>query len=737
MRSSVEVSSLSRLVNHRDVQYDARRDEVFYTNNRPSTGMANERAWTDDLGAWLQDERIGERMEIGVDTGGTFTDFVCYRAGEPTRILKVPSTPDDPSRAVLDGLRQLLDLADAAPDEIIRFVHGTTVATNAVLERKGACTGLLTTRGFRDVLEIGRQLRTAIYDLELDPVTPVFLAPGARRVEVSERMSAGGEVIVPLDEDAVVAAAERLVAEGCESIAVAFLFSFLNPDHERRAKAMIEEKYPSLALSLSSEVDPAFREYERTVVTAFDAYTKPVLSRYLSRMAAQLSRTGVRAPLQVMQSRGGVSAASTAMQRPVRLFLSGPAAGVVGGGDAARESGIHDVITLDIGGTSCDIALITGGKPLVRPEGMIDGYPVRVPMVDVNTIGSGGGSIAWIDAAGGLRVGPKSAGAAPGPACYARGGHEATVTDASLVLGFLNPGYFAGGSLQLDIERARDAIASQVASPLGLSVAQAALGIHRVANAQMAEAMRLVSIRQGFDPRDFALVALGGAGPVHAVPLAEELSMATVVVPGHPGVLSAKGLLSAPVEHEVAVGFPRDLADLTVQEMRAILNELDERCEALMAGEDVTPDEVRVTYAADVCYVGQSHYLEVPVDLSKPEPLAAVYQHFMQIHEQVFGYSTPSPARLVNLRAVHQARGGELETPVAAASADINPMQTEREVILDGGAVRVPVYERTTLPVGQRFAGPAIVEQTDTTTVVHPDWGGEVVAGGNLILTKA
>lgn len=675
-------------------------------------------------------------MEIGVDTGGTFTDLVCHRAGESTRILKVPSTPDDPSQAVLDGLRQLLDLADAAPDEIVRFVHGTTVATNAVLERKGARTGLLTTRGFRDVLEIGRQLRTAIYDLEFDPVTPVFLAPGARRAEVDERISADGEVVVTLDEDAVVAAADRLVAEGCESIAVSFLFSFLNPDHERRAKAMIEEKYPGLALSLSSEVDPAFREYERTVVTAFDAYTKPVLSRYLSRMAEQLANIGVSAPLQVMQSRGGVSAASTAMQRPVRLFLSGPAAGVVGGGGAARASGISDVITLDIGGTSCDIALITGGKPLVRPEGMIDGYPVRVPMVDVNTIGSGGGSMAWIDAAGGLRVGPQSAGAAPGPACYGRGGSEATVTDASLVLGFLNPGYFAGGTLRLDLGRARDAIHANIASPLGLSVEQAALGIHRVVNAQMAEAMRLVSIRQGFDPRDFALVALGGAEPVHAAPLAEELSMATVVVPRHPGVLSAQGLLSAPVEHEVAVGFPCDLADTTMEEVRAILKELDERCAALMAGEDVAPDEVCITYAADVCYVGQSHYLEVPIDLSEPEPLAEVYRQFMHIHEQVFGYSTASPARLVNLCTVHQARGGEVDTPAAAPIVDANPIRSEREVILDSGLARVPIYDRAALPAGHRFDGPAIVEQTDTTTVVHPGWSVEIAAGGNMILRK-
>lgn len=679
-------------------------------------------------------------MEIGVDTGGTFTDFVCQRDGMPDLILKVPSTPDDPSRAVLDGLHQLLDLAAAAPEQIRRFVHGTTVATNAVLERKGARTGLLTTTGFRDVLEIGRQLRTAIYKLDLDPETPSFLAPGARRAEVPERLSAAGEVVVPLDEDVVLAAADRLVAEGCESIAICFLFSFLNPDHERRAKAMITEKYPEVALSLSSEVDPAFREYERTVVTAFDAYTKPVLTRYLDRIAEQLAATNVSAPLQVMQSRGGVSAASTATQRPVRLFLSGPAAGVVGGGRAAREAGFSEVITLDIGGTSCDIALITGGEPLVRPEGTIDGYPVRVPMVDVNAIGSGGGSIAWLDTAGGLRVGPQSAGADPGPACYGRSGDTATVTDASLVLGLLNPSYFAGGALGLDIKRARAAIETTIATPLGLSVEQAALGIHRVVNAQMAEAMRLVSIRQGLDPRDFALVALGGAGPLHAVPLAEELSLATVVVPRHPGVLSASGLLSAPIEHEVAVGFPRDLADTTVDEVCATLAQLDRRCAALMAGEVVEPDAVHINYAADVCYVGQSHYLDVPVDLGGPEPLADIYRRFVQTHEQIFGYATESPARLVNLRTIHRAAAGERPLPLLAPAQGAQPLspRTERPVLFESAEmpVNTPIYDRAAFAPGQRFSGPAIVEQEDTTTVVPPGWSVEVVTGGSMILTK-
>ncbi|MFT5172757.1 MAG: N-methylhydantoinase A, partial [Gammaproteobacteria bacterium] len=599
-------------------------------------------------------------LEIGIDTGGTFTDIVCRAAGHADRILKVPSTPDDPSRAVLAGVQQMLALCGTDAASITRVVHGTTVATNAVLQRRGATTGLITTDGFRDVLEIGRQIRTAIYDLQLEAETPVFLAPRARRAEVNERLSSDGSVVVALDEASVERAADALVSAGCEAIAICFLFSFLNPAHEQRARDIIQARHPGLSLSLSSEVDPAFREYERTVVTVFDAYTKPVLAHYLARMAAQLKDGGVNAPLQVMQSRGGVSAATTAAQRPVRLFLSGPAAGVIGGGQAARSSALRDVITLDIGGTSCDIALISDGKPLVRPDGRIAGYSVRVPMVDVNAIGSGGGSVAWLDGAGGLRVGPDSAGADPGPACYGRGGDLPTVTDASLVLGFLDADYFCGGTVPLERQLAIESIERHIAKPLGLSVAAAAHGIHRVLNAQMAEGMRLVSIRQGFDPREFALVPLGGGGAVHALPLAEELGIDSVVVPRYPGVLSAAGLLLAPIEHEVSVGFPRDLNNSTADDVRASLDRLDARCAQLMNAEDITPAQVRIAHAADVCYVGQSHYLEVSVDLNEADPLHGIYQRFIQAHEQIFGYSTTSPARLVNLRSVHQS-GGEAD----------------------------------------------------------------------------
>jgi len=674
-------------------------------------------------------------MEIGVDTGGTFTDLVARVNGQPDITLKVPSTPNDPSLAVIDGIARLLELTDTHPSEVTRVVHGTTVATNAVLERKGALTGLIATRGFRDVLEIGRMIRTALYDLELEPETPVFLAPGERRKEIGERIDANGAVIEALDETSAICAIDELANLGCQSIAVSLLFSFLNPVHELRVRELINGRHPNITVSLSHEVDPAFREYERTVVTAFDAYTKPVLSRYLRRMDDELKSNGVVSPLQVMQSRGGVGEANTAARRPVRLFLSGPAAGVIGGAQTGSEARLDDVITVDIGGTSCDIALIGGGKPRTRPEGRIDGYPVRVPMVDVNAIGAGGGSLAWIDAAGGLRVGPESAGADPGPACYGMGGEQPTVTDASLVLGYLNPAYFAGGGLNLDPDRAAHAIEQKIASRLGLSVQAAAQGIHRVVNAQMAEGMRLVSIRQGFDPRDFSLVPLGGGGPVHAIPLAEELDIRCIVVPRHPGVLSAAGLLSAPIEHEMAAGFPHDLdaVDLTV--LRGVLDKLDMACAELMQNERVQRSRVSINYSADVCYIGQSHYLEVPVDLSEHDPLTAIYEAFVATHQQVFGYATQSRARLVNLRSVHRVDRDTIKAlpPVSNAAPE---RSVSREVTVGeaGASVSADVFARDRLQAGQTITGPAIIEQSDTTTIVYLGWQAQVQANGDLKL---
>ena len=674
---------------------------------------------------------------VGVDIGGTFTDIVCAGSDGSFRLMKRPTTKGDPAGAVRDAVASMRADWGIDPAAIGRFVHGSTVATNAVIERKGARTGIVTTAGFKDVLEIGRQMRHQMYDLILKPETPVFLAPGARRKEVRERVAADGTIVTPLDEDDVRRAAAELVADGVEAIAVVFLFSFINPAHERRAREIIAAAHPGIALSLSTEVDPAFREYERTAVTAFDAYLKPVVADYIARMAGDLGQAGVPAPLQIMQSRGGISAAANAAQRPVRLFLSGPAAGVVGGLTVGNAAGAQDLITVDIGGTSCDIALVSGGEPLVRAEGVIDGYTVRVPMVDVTAIGSGGGSIAIIDDAGALRVGPQSAGSEPGPACYGRGGTQATVTDASVVLGYLDPDYFAGGTLRLDPERARAAL-QPLADRMGASIETAALGIHRVVNAQMAEAMRLVSIGRGIDPRGYALLPLGGAGPIHAAALAAELGMTRIVVPPHPGVLSAAGLLAAPIEHELSAAFPRTLAEADWAEVEAALAALDAGCAQLMAGEGVAPAAVTARHFADVCYIGQGYHLEIPLHVrSDGEPLATLYRDFLDAHDRVYGYAAQSPARFVNLRAVHRvAMAG---TMTAAANVTTGKAARSRRVLIDAATGFEPatVYDRASLAPGAVLSGPAIVEQPDTTTLVPRSWWLQVSGDGHLLLEPA
>ena len=676
-------------------------------------------------------------LRIGVDIGGTFTDVVVRRPGAPSRIMKIPTTRGDPSIAVLEALKRMQAEWGLAPQDVLRFVHGTTVATNAVLERKGAKVGVLTTEGFRDVLEIGRQMRHQMYELALDPETPTFLAPGRMRREVPERIAATGEVLKPLDEAAVADAADALVAAGANAIAVVFLFSFLDDRHEKRAREIILARHPDVFVSLSSEVDPAFREYERTVVTAFDAYVKPVVDRYLANLDNGLSRASVPAPLQIMQSRGGISGSRTARLRPVRLFLSGPAAGVIGAKMAAEVAGMRDLITVDVGGTSCDIALIEDGTPALRSEGLIDGYPVRVGMVDVNSIGSGGGSIAWLDVAGGLRVGPQSAGSEPGPACYGRGGTEATVTDASVVLGYLDPDYFAGGKLKLKPELAREAVA-RIAGRLNLTVEQAALGIHRILNAQMAEGIRLVSIRQGHDPRRFTLLPLGGGGALHACPLAEELGLTRVLVPRHPGVLSAAGLLAAPIEHEASSALPRREEEFDLDEVKRSLHALDQRCSALMNDEKVERGAIAVRYFADVCYAGQGYHLEVPFDPAAADPFGLLTAAFYAAHDRTYGYAPRAPIRLVNLRAVHTAAGLEkLQEDDWSPAAREALIRRTRILLPDQpGPVEAAVYDRAALKAGDTFEGPAIVEQDDTTTLVTPGWRGRVDLHGNLVLER-
>ncbi|MBM4442026.1 MAG: hydantoinase/oxoprolinase family protein [Candidatus Rokubacteria bacterium] len=701
-------------------------------------------------------------MQIGVDIGGTFTDIVALdRAGRLT-LTKVPSTPKDLLEGITAAVTRVLALAGAAPGDVERFIHGTTVATNAVLEQKGATTAILTTEGFEDVLELGRMKRSRMYDLEMDPEVPTFLAPRRRRLGIRERLDAKGRVLVPLHEDDVRAAVTRLRADGVAAVAVCYLFSFVDGLHERRTRELIAELAPEISVSLSSEVDPTFREYERLCVTAFDAYLGPVVKRYLAGLEDALRALGVRGVPLIMRSRGGIVSAALAARQPVTLFLSGPAGGVIGAGSAAARSGVRDFVSLDMGGTSNDVAVVREGKPLLASEGAIGPYPVRTPMVDVNTIGAGGGSIAWIDGAGGLRVGPRSAGAEPGPACYGRGGDEATVTDASVVLGYLNPARFAGGSMTLDVAAAERAVAA-IGARLGVDTVAAAAGIHRVVNARMADQIRLMTIKRGYDPRAFSLVVLGGAGPVHGAALAAEIGMAEVLVPEAPGVLAAFGLLAAAIEHHHArtLQSRTDAADLGA--VNRCLAELDAAGRARMREEGVAEPDVRVAYTADMRYVGQAYELEVPIAVPvTPDAVPGIVAAFHQVHERVYGYArTQQPVEFMNFRAVHTyslksggPRNGPPSPPVRATApaspagsgatrggvgghlGALPPSNNTRRAYF-GAFVETPIYERAALPVGARLAGPAIVEQLDTTTVIPPGVTALVDDAGNLRLRRA
>ena len=678
---------------------------------------------------------------IAVDIGGTFTDVVAVDGATGAyHTAKVPTTPASLIDGVRTGTKTALGLADAPAAEVARFVHGTTIGTNAVLERRGAVTAVLATEGFEDALEIGRLKRTRMYDLFMDAETPVFLAPRRRRLGIPERIGADGAVVEPLDENAVRDAVRALRdEEGAEAFAVCLLFSFRNDEHERRVRELVREVDPGLSVSISSEVDPMFREYERTVVTAFDAYIRPVIGRYVSELGRELLELGVAVPLQIMQSRGGVTSAARIAERPVSVLLSGPAAGVIGGRHAGALSGDADLITIDVGGTSADIALVRGDKPLVTNDATIDTYPLRVPMVDVTTIGAGGGSIAWVDAAGSFRVGPQSAGADPGPACYGRGGVDATVTDASVVLGCLNPDSFAGGTVPLDPDAAFRAV-ERFGAQLGLGTIDAAAGIHRVLNSRMADAIRLVSIRRGYDPRDFSLVLLGGAGPVHGGRLAAELSIRRMIVPAVPGVLSALGLLVAAIEHDDVLTVAVRLDDVAPEELLGVFANLQSRVASRMRADGASDGETRTQWSADCRYAGQAYTLTVPVE---PPVTAASLRTcraaFDEAHGRVYGYSDrAATVELVNARVEQSCPLPALSLQAADGNGSRPAAQSRRKAHFDElrGFVEVPAYARQTVASGSTVRGPAIVEQADSTLVVYPGDVAFFEATGNIVVTR-
>ncbi len=673
---------------------------------------------------------MSQRARVGVDVGGTFTDVVVSRDGR-VRTYKIPSTPDAPERGVLDGLEAAV--ADGLdPETVGFFAHGTTVATNALLERTWAEAGLVTTEGFRDALEIGRQTRPSLYDFDAEKPDPVV--PRDRRFEVQGRLDERGRELESLDEAAVRSVANDLRAAGVDSVAVSMLFSFENPDHEQRVGKILREEL-DVPVSLSSEVLPEIREYERTLVTAVNAALVPVMEGYVGALESGLADTGIPTDLKIMQSNGGTISAAAARDRPVDTVLSGPAAGVQGAAHVADAAGIKDIVAIDMGGTSCDVAIVQEGEPTISTEQAIGDYRVSVPMVDVHTIGAGGGSIAWVDPGGALRVGPRSAGADPGPICYGRGGTRPTVTDAHLLLGHIDPGAFFDGD-DPPVDAVREGVEEAVAGPLGMDTETAAQGVLDIANANMERALRVVSVERGHDPREFGLVAYGGAGPLHACRLAKELDIPQVMVPPTAGVLSALGLLISDTVYDYGTTMVRPWDSIDPGAVAETLASFRREGRERLAGEGFSSEERRFERSLDLRYAGQSFDLRVPVpdEQVDEDVLAAVAEHFHALHERRYGHASPGePLELVavRLRAIGAVEPPELTPPAEGGPA--TPVE-ERTVILEGQAHDTSVYRRADLTASTRFDGPALVEGTESTTVVHPGQHATVDSAGNLMV---
>jgi len=682
---------------------------------------------------------------VGIDTGGTFTDLVAVRDGE-IRTAKVPSTPP----AFDDGVLDALDAAGIPVREVLLLAHGTTATTNAVITKTGARTGLVTTRGFRDVLELRRHNRGEIYDILWDPPEP--LVPRRLRLEVTERVDYAGNVVVSLAEDEVVAALDRFRDEGVEALAVCFLHSYANPSHELRVKGLAAELWPELYVSVSSDLLREPQEFERTSTVVANSYLGPILSTYVGRLERRLVEQDFEGALLIMHSGGGLLPARTAVAVPARTVTSGPAAGAmaaegfaVSGAPAAgamaaeaasAQTGVEQIISLDMGGTSADIAVIRDGRALLVNEFTPEfGLPIRFPSVDLLTIGAGGGSIAWIDAAGAPQVGPRSAGAIPGPACYGRGGSEPTVTDADLVLGRLSEETGLAGSLQLDRTLAEQALEA-FAGRLGLSLGDAALGIVEITNSNMAKAIRVMTVERGLDPRDFTLLAFGGAGPMHACELAAEVGIGSVLVPLAPGVTSALGTLFVDIVHDVARSHIAPLGRLEPDTVEAIFRELEQEADEALAADRVAPERRALQRSIDLRYGGQLKTLSIPVpgEPFAPTTATAARDRFLREYERQYHHVTDEID--VEVSVVRVRGRGLQDKPELPRPASTGPAvaRDRRPVRFRAGELETAVYDRSVLSPGTAFSGPAIVEQLDSTTIVPSGWSVSVDRHGNLLL---
>lgn len=681
-------------------------------------------------------------MRLGIDVGGTFTDLVLIDDHDKLiHYTKTLTTPRNPADGVLTGIEKILNLAGASMAQVDYIAHGTTIGTNALIERKGARVGLITTEGFRDVLEIARIERpdAGLYDINVDLPEP--LVPRYLRLEVAERIGADGTVVRPLEAASARRAVERLRAEGVEAIAVCLLFSFRNPAHEHALAELCQALYPEAPVSLSCRVAPEFREFERTSTTVLNAYLLPITRRYLDSLAARLAEAYGPVDLRIMQTSGGALTAEAGRQRAVNMVNSGPAGGALAAALFGRLTGDDKVVGVDMGGTSFDVGLIVDGRPRVKAEGEFEGYPVKMPMIDVEGIGAGGGSLAWVDVGGALNVGPESAGADPGPACYGRGGLRPAVTDANLVLGRLNPDYFLGAEMELQVAAARQAIAQHVAGPLRLSVEAAAAGIVRVVNANMVRAISANSTQKGYDLREFSLLAFGGAGPLHAVELAQELGMRRVIVPPFCSVFSALGAVASDLRHDyvATVALPQNQAIPSV--LTAAFNRMEGEARRQLAAEHVPPERVVIERSADLRYEGQSYELSVPVrkvgrQLTKAEVAGAI-SGFHELHRRIYAYGEPGePVEFVSVRLAAIGKVPELRLPAQRALRGRPLPKSERPVYFPAqdGFIATRVYAREALRAGQVCHGPCLIEEATSTIVIPPGCAGSVDAYGNLVI---
>ncbi|MFN8223672.1 MAG: hydantoinase/oxoprolinase family protein [Gaiellales bacterium] len=676
------------------------------------------------------------RYQVGIDVGGTFTDFVILDLDERTlRLEKTLTTPRDLWEGIETGLQRAgVDLANAT------LAHGTTVGLNTLLQRAGAPTGLITTVGFRDAYEIGRGARPDMYNLFYRK--PVPLVPREHRLEVRERLDADGSVVIPLTDDDVLAAAEHFRAHEIRDVAVCFLHAYRNPDHERRTAELLQEVYPEAVVSTSHELVREWREYERTSTTCINAYIRPRTGEYLARAIDSLAASGYRSAFFINQSSGGVISSGTARSRPVTTLLSGPAGGVAASATLGAATGFDDVIAFDMGGTSTDVAVVQGGRLRLTADSKIDGHPISVPAVDLHTIGAGGGSIARLDDVGALTVGPESAGAEPGPACYGRGGVMPTVTDANLVLGRVAPSQYIPGGLELDRTAAAEAIERHVGQPLGLAVEEAAAGIVEIVNLKMAMAVRAVTVQRGLDPKDFVLYAFGGAGPVHACWIARELGIPTVVVPVAPGQFSALGIAATDVRHDLVRTTLTRAGELTAARLAELLADAERDARSVLEAEGVAAADMELRRALDVRYAGQEYTITVPVTTAAFDDAALelVRSRFNELHEQTYSHSSPGePIEVVNVRIEAIGRVRQVNPPAIPSGGESAPpaaLVTRASTQFDrtGGAVDTDVWDRATLQAGNVVQGPAIIADTGATTVLPPGARCTVDTFGQLVI---